>query len=368
MHPDSNEDNQKSAHKRLAPVVSFADDIDDIAYKRHHYRVAISGSHLDSPALQRTIYWRIRKHLREFENLLDYHDEIKTPAAKRPRGTRAILLQYPEEYIADENVRLFREDKARPFEELQNMRRQIYLRQRSNYNTMSDEDKKKHGIPTEIVASDFVCGGRFADINASGLLQFKEQVAVMQLEYKAAAEGRLLSEQERNEIRSSAVVLYSQTQNSIEKEAAASLISRRSRARDTRPDLLEDPKRDVSDCCNLSLLAATTHLKNPRSTTAKYALAGPFYEAAYGSSSGSRSQQQQQQQQQPEDGLEPMDLDAEATMTHFNVPPSQPQQQQQQQQKQSKQPPQPQQQYQAPSKKNISFSKSASLRITDEYD
>lgn len=196
MHPDAEECEHygESAYKRLKPVTAFAADIDDMAYERHHYRVAIPGSHLESPAWPDTIRQRIRKSVQQIDALLDYNDLHNVPANKRPRAVRSILLDYPNEVIEEEKQRLILEDKARAFSTTENVGQLMLEAQRSAYKTMSDEDRRKYGVPTLITAADFTNGGRFAKATPEQLRTLEENAAILRLQQKAKREGKTLTE------------------------------------------------------------------------------------------------------------------------------------------------------------------------------
>lgn len=229
-----------STTKRSAPVVTFADDIDDIAYRRHHYRVAIPGSHADSEATQTAIYKRIRDACRDSDRLIAYHQELGDRAdpknGKRPRAVQSILLEYPEEMIADENERLLQESKARAFDEVEANKKAILDLQQSAYRTMSKEEREKHGIPMPIVSGDFLSGGRYAKATSAELRKLKEENAVLQRKWEAKKGGKTLTQEQIDAIRSKAIIVVSDASLNAELTRA----SRRAKSRCVkRPDINE---------------------------------------------------------------------------------------------------------------------------------
>lgn len=378
LHPDFEEDNQMSACKRLAPVIGFTEDIDDIACKRHHYRAAIAGSHCNSVATQTAVYARIRAAVRNTDNLLEYHESgMAPPGSKKPRGTKSILLQYPEEYIADETERLMHEDKARPFEQLKSFRMQILAEQRARYRSMTPEEKKRHGVPTEITAADFICDGRFSRASADELIRFKEDVSLLQLEHAAQQTGKPLTQEQRDSVKSSAVVPYVQAQNQSELEAARNREARKNKNRIARKTINAVSGRET-DKSRVYAICAKTHLPPTHAAAAaanQIVPTGVFFEAT-ANARLKRSREDAMAASALGDAAdEVFELDNDATMPSGFLapvapPPSSQQQQQPRQQRQA--PAQQQQPSHAgppPMKKGaVAASRSMSLRQSDDYD
>lgn len=250
LNPDASEDYEMSDVKRSAPVVTFVEDIDDMAYKRHHYRAAIPGSHADSDATQTAIYKRIREACLAADQLIAYHQEMGERAdqsmGKRPRAVQSILLEYPEEMIADENQRLLQESKARAFDEVEANKKAILDLQQSAYRTMSKEEREKHGIPMPIVSGDFLSGGRYAKATSAELRKLKEESAVLQIKWEAKKGGTTLTQDQIDAIRSKAIIPVS----AMALNAESTRASRRAKSRcikriDIRPS--DNNKRARND-------------------------------------------------------------------------------------------------------------------------
>jgi hypothetical protein len=255
LNPDTNEDYETSTTKRSAPVVAFADDLDDIAYRRHHYRVGIPGSHADSEATQTAVYTRIRQAALDADRMIAYHQELGDNAdrsmPKRPRAVQSILLEYPEEMIADENQRLLQESRARAFDEIEANKKSILDRQEAAYRTMSAEDKKKHGIPTAIVSTDFLSGGRFAKATSAELRKLREDSVILQIEWEAKKGGKQLTKEQLDAVKSKAIIPVSETALNAEKTRA----SRRAKARGPRTDINQpvlDNKKRKNECAEVT--------------------------------------------------------------------------------------------------------------------